>query len=318
MDSVIAAHKHVEQTLRYLTVIAEQANKGIVVFDLDGVVQFVNAAWAVMHGYKTTDELIGKQISAFHVEEQMTSDVTPFIKEAEQRGRFGGRLGHVRRDGTPFFTEMLMVVFNDNAGKAVGLVGFASDLTEQERKEDELRQYRCHIEELIKQRTEALEAANSELQCRVEEHEQAGQKLKQEIAELSAASEQLREQIYEHERARDELEQHSHKLEQCLRRQSDELAVTRAQFQDAIARRKKQDEYFKQQTDAIKAAGERLQAQIDELSAGVPIGGSDMSRDSAKPALSILDSEKTMLENIFRQNVVLQQPKLHTAAEEDS
>jgi PAS domain S-box-containing protein len=186
MDSVIAAHKQVEQTLRYLTVIAEQVSEGIVVFDLDGVIQFVNVAWAVMHGYKTTDELLGKQISAFHIEEQMTSDVTPFIKEAEQRGRFAGRLGHVRRDGTPFLTEMLMVVVNDDAGKAMGLVGIASDLTEQERTEDELRQYRCHMEELIKQQTEALGAANSELRCQVKEHEQAGQKLKQQTAELSA------------------------------------------------------------------------------------------------------------------------------------
>jgi hypothetical protein len=71
----------------------------------------------------------------------MASDVIPFIEETEQRGQFAGRLGHVRGDGTPFFAEMLMVVFNDDAGRAMGLVGFATDITEQERTEDELRQY---------------------------------------------------------------------------------------------------------------------------------------------------------------------------------
>jgi len=199
-----------------------------------------------MHGYKTTDELIGKQISAFHTEEQMASDVIPCIEETEQRGQFAGRLGHVRSDGTPFFTEMLMVVFNDDAGRAMGFVGFATDITEQERTEDELRQYRCHMEELIKQRTEALEAVNSRQQSQVTEHDQAGQKLRQQTAELSAANEQLREQICESERAKDKLEQH-------LKQQSDKLTTVEAQFQNEITRRKKQEEYFKQRTKALSA-----------------------------------------------------------------
>ncbi len=372
-------------------------------FDLNGVIQFVNAAWTVTHGYKTRDELIGKKISVFHTEQQMASDVIPYIEETKQRGQFAGRLGHVRRDGTPFFTEMLMVVFNDDADRAMGLVGFATDITKQERIEEELRRYRCHMEELIKQRTKALEAANSRLQSQVTEHEQAGQKLKQQTAELSVANERLREQICESERVKDKLEQHREKLEQrlkqqsdkltnveaqlqneitrrkkqeelikqrtkaleaansrlqsqvtkheqagqklkqqtvelsaankklreqiCeservkdkleqhrdkleqhLKQQSDELTTVDAQLQDEITKRKKEDEYFKQQTDAIKAAGEQLQTQIDELSARGPVSKPDMMKaaDSVKAAASLNYNEKAMLENIFRQNIVLQ------------
>ncbi|MHC4104124.1 MAG: PAS domain-containing protein [Planctomycetota bacterium] len=376
MQDIIAIYKQVERTLWHLIAIAERGREGIVVFDLNRVIQFVNVAWAVMHGYKTTDELIGKQISAFHTEEQMASDVVPFIEETEQRGQFAGRLGHVRRDGTPFFTEMLMVVFNDDAGRAMGLVGFAADITEQERKADELRQYRCHTEELIKQQTEALEAADSKLQSQVTEHkqteqklkqqtaklsaineqlqnqitereraeqhlkrqtaeltaaneqlqdqiaehEQAGQELRQQTAELSAANERLREQIGEQERAKDELEQRCDKLEQRLREQSDELTTIGAQLQDEITKRKKEGEYFKQQTDAIKAAGEQLRTQIDELSTRGPVDESDTLKatDSVKAAVSITDDEKAVLENVFRQNVVLQRPKLGSTAREDS
>ena len=384
-------------------------------FDLNRVIQFVNAAWAVMHGYKTTDELIGKKISVFHTEQQMASDVITCIKETKQRGQFAGRLGHFRRDGTPFFTEMLMVVFNDDAGRALGLVGFATDITKQERIEEELRRYRCHMEELIKQRTKALEAAKSRLQSQVTEHEQAGQKLKQQTAELSAANERLREQICESERAKDKLEQHREKLEQrlkqqsdklttvdaqlqneitgrkkqeelikqrtkaleaansrlqsqvtkheqagqklkqqtaelsaanerlreqiCeservkdklgqhrdkleqhLKQQSDELTTVDAQLQDEITKRKKEEEYFKQQTDAIKAAGEQLRTQIDELSARGPVDESDMLKatDLVKAAASLPDDEQAVLENVFRQNIVLQKPKLDSAVIEDS
>ena len=320
MDSVIAAHKQVERTLRHFIAIAERGREGIVVFDLNRVIQFVNAAWAVMHGYKRLDELIGKQISVFHTEEQMASDVIPFIEETEQRGQFTGRLGHVRGDGTPFFTKMSMVVLNDDAGRAMELIGFATDITEQERTEEELRRYRCHMEELIKQRTEVLEAANSRLHSQVTEHEQVGQKLKQQTAELSAANEQLREQISESERAKDELEQQRDKLEQRLKQQSDELKTVRAQLQDEITRRKKEEEYFRQQTDAIKAAGEQLRTQIDELSARGSIGESGMLKatDSVKTAASLPDDEKAVLENVFRQNIVLQKSKLDSAAREDS
>jgi PAS domain S-box-containing protein len=415
MQDIIAIHKQVGRTLRHLTAIAERGREGIVVFDLNRVIQFVNSAWAVMHGFKTTDELIGKQISAFHTEEQMASDVIPFIKEAEQKGQFTGRLGHVRKDGTPFFTEMLVVAFNDEAGRAVGLIGFATDITERERANEELRQYRCRMEELVRQRTETLEAANSKLQSQITEHEQAGQnlrqqladlsaaneqlreqigeqerakgeleqhrdkleqrlkqqseelttigaklqdeiterkrqeelvrqrtevleeanselqrqvteyeqagqKLRQEMAELSAANERLREQIGEHERAKDELKRHRHRLEQRLEQQSDELTTIGAQLKDEVTRRKKEGEYFKQQADAIKAAGERLQAQIDELSARGSVDESDMLKatGSVEAATSITDDEQAVLENVFRQNVVLQRPKYGNAAGEDS
>lgn len=310
MDDIIAIHKQVERTLRRLTVIAERVREGIVVFDLNGVIQFVNAAWAEMHRYKTTDELAGKQISAFYPKGRMGTDVIAFIEEAKQKGRFAGRLSHVRRDKTPFFTEMLMVVFNDEAGKTIGLVGFATDLTEQERTKDELEQYRSRMDELVKQQTETLEAANARLQRRATEHEQAEQQLKQQTAELTAGNERLREQIREHERAKDELKRYRDKIERRLRKQDDELTAATAQLRDEITMRKQQAEHLKRQTDALKATSAQLQAQIGELSAGGPVGEPDMLKatDLVEAAVSPADDEKALLENVFRHNIELQKP----------
>ena len=415
MDSLIATNEQVEQTRWYLTVIAEQAMEGIIVVDLSGAIQFINMAWATMHGYENSQELIGKQINVFHNKEQMKTDVIPFIEEVEHRGRLAGPVEHVRRNGTPFPTEMLMVLLRDQMGKALWLIGFATDITEQERTEEELKRYRCHMEEfikqrteeleaansrlqsqvteheqadvklmqqtaelsaanerlqeqiveqerakdeleehrdnleqrlkqqseelttveaqlqdevnkrkkqekLIKQRTEELEAANSSLQSQVTEHEQADRKLMQQTAELSAANERLQEQIVEQERAKDELEEHRDNLEQRLKQQSEELTTVEAQLQDEVNKRKKEGEYSKQQSDTIKAVCERLRTQIGELSTRRPVGESDMLKatDSVKAAASITVDENAMLENVFRQNIVLQKPKLNSAAEEDS
>ena len=319
MDYIITTHKQIEQTVRYLTVIAEQTREAVIVADFSGAIQFVNTAWATMHGYENCQELIGKQINVFHTKEQMKTDVIPFIEEVKHRGRLAGPVEHVRRNGTPFPTEMLMVVFNDDAGRAMGLVGFATDITEQERTEEELKRYRCHMEILIKQRTEELEAANSKLQSQLTEHEQASRKFRQQTAELSAANERLREQICESERAKDKLEQHREKLEQHLKQQSDELTTVEAQLQDEIAKHKKEGEYSKQQSDAIKAACERLRTRIGELSAHSHIAKTDVCKTIAPLETAVsLSNDEEILVHVFRENVALQKPELVNAAVDKS
>ncbi len=323
MDDIIAIHKQVEWTLRRLTVIAERAGEGIVAIDLEGVIQFVNAAWTEMHGYKGPDELIGKQISALCTKGQMKTDIAGFIEKAKQKGQFAGRLGCVRKDGTPFAAEMLMVVFNDDRGEAMGLVGFAADLTEQERAQDELRKYRSHMKKLVSQRTEELEAASARLQRQITEHEQAKQLLKQQTAKLEAGNEQFREQIREHKRAKDELGRRCDKLGQRLEEQSNELTAATARLQDEINERKQQERRLKRQTDALRAASVQLHAQIDELSGGDSVDEgdtvdeSDMSEATDSVKAAAFGGEKALLENVFRHNIELQKPRLDDAADDE-
>ncbi|MHC4172280.1 MAG: PAS domain-containing protein [Planctomycetota bacterium] len=231
MDDIIAAHEQGERALRHLTVIAEQAREGIVVVDLNGALRFVNQAWATMHGYEAGHDLIGQQISIFHTEEQMKTDVIPFIKETKRRGQLSGLVEHVRRDGTSFPAEMLMVVFKDEAGKDMGLICFAIDFTEHERTKDELKRYRDHLAEVVKQQTAELTAANEQLQNQVTEHERAEQRLRQQTVELTAANEQLQNQITEHERA-----------EQRLKQQTAELTAANEQPQNQITERERAEE----------------------------------------------------------------------------
>ena len=214
MDDIIAAHKYVGQALRHLTVIAEQASEGIVVLDLDGVIQFANAAWAAMHGYESTDELVGKQISAFHTEQQMKTDVIGFIEEVKRRGRLAGPLEHVRTDGTLLPTETLMVAFKNELGKAIGLIGFATDLTEHKHTKDELERYRNHMEELVRQQT----------------------------AELTAATQQLQAQIAEHKQTENELKEYRDQLERRLKEQTVELTTANEQLQREVTERKQMEE----------------------------------------------------------------------------
>ncbi len=55
-------------------------------------------------------------------------------------------------------------VYRDEKGGVAGVFAAARDITERKRAEDELRQYREHLEELVQERTSQLEAANKDLE----------------------------------------------------------------------------------------------------------------------------------------------------------
>jgi len=165
MDNMVAEIRRTDYTLRHLIMIAEHALDGIAIIDLNGILRFVNTAWARMHGYDSSNELVGKPISQFHTEEQMKADVFDFIEETEHRGRLEGPIEHAQKDGTVFPTRTKMAAVRDEMGRTVGLVVFAEDVSASKRTED-----------VLKQQAVSLRAANEQLQrqineCRRKEYE---------------------------------------------------------------------------------------------------------------------------------------------------
>lgn len=210
MDNMMAEVKRVEQTIRNLTVVAEQATEGIIVANHDGNIRFVNEAWAGMHGYANRAELIGKPISMFHTEEQMKSDVIGFISEAKQRGRLEGPIWHMRSDGKIFATQTKMIALKDGQGNLLGLIVFAIDNSAI-----------SQAKELLRRRTTELKTSNEQLQIKINEcnHlqcelQQCRNQLEQESFELKLANEQLQRQTTDYERAANELRQHCDNIEQ--------------------------------------------------------------------------------------------------------
>lgn len=216
MDNMIAEVKRVEQTVRNLTVVVEQATEGIVVTNHDGNLRFVNTAWARMHGYANRAELVGKPISMFHTEEQMKSDVIGFIKETKHRGQLEGTIWHRRSDGATFATQTKMTALKDGQGNVVGLIVFVIDVSAT-----------SQAEELLKQQTADLDVANEQLQSQIaecqrlqSELQQCRNQLEQQRAELTVANEEFQNQITERERVENELRQYCDGVE----RQITELA----------------------------------------------------------------------------------------------
>ena len=144
-------HAEAERRNRQLAMIAEQAGEGIAAADLEGSLQFVNRAWAQMHGYEDAGELVGQHLRVFHTAEQLEKEVCAFNEVVHRDGQYTAKVGHVRKDGTTFPAEMTTTVFRNESGKAVGYIGFATDITEREKAEESLKQTRDDLRDTNQQ-----------------------------------------------------------------------------------------------------------------------------------------------------------------------
>lgn len=138
IDRDVTKRKQAEEALRLQSQAMGQTLDGIAIADLNGIIQFVNPAWARMHGYPP-DELMGKPLSCFHTAEQVEHEVTPFLRVLREKGYHSGEVGHVRKDGAVFQTQMSASVVTDNDGKAVSIIGIARDITKERKLEAQLR-----------------------------------------------------------------------------------------------------------------------------------------------------------------------------------
>jgi PAS domain S-box-containing protein len=173
------AYKSTKHVARILTDFAELVCQGIVFVDLEDTICFANTAWVKMHGYAKSEELIGKNISICHSQQQLAAGVQAVIEEAKRKGCFAGFLEHARLDGSLFQTQAKIIMLSAS-GKEVGYAIFAVDLSEHER-----------FEQLLTE----LKLANQQLQERVGQLCKAEQSLMQEMSKIKAENYKLKNEM---------------------------------------------------------------------------------------------------------------------------
>lgn len=155
----VTEQRRAEEERERLMQAVEQSVDGIAVADLEGRIIFVNGAWAEMHGYgreEIAGELIGKSLEIFHTPEQVRDEVTPFNREALEKGAVSGEVGHKRRDGSLFPAMMSTTVFRDEKGEPRGFVGVARDISEMKRVEEELKRSEATYREIFDAANDAI------------------------------------------------------------------------------------------------------------------------------------------------------------------
>jgi PAS domain S-box-containing protein len=155
----VEERKKAEEQLTKLNKAVENMRLGVTITDLEGEILYSNPAEAQMHGFQV-DELIGQDVGILAPPE-FRHPMKP--EEIRQWNGSVRESVNIRKDGSTFPVWLLSDTVKDQEGKPVAIVTSCEDITERKRAEEELRQHRDHLEELVNERTAELSEANARL-----------------------------------------------------------------------------------------------------------------------------------------------------------
>ena len=118
-----------------------EAVKDYAIFMLDpaGNVMTWNAGAERIQGYKA-EEIIGKHFSCFYTDEDVEQE-KPLrgLELAKANERYEAEGWRVRKDGSKFWTNVVITAMRDRSGQFIGFAKVTRDLTEQKHAEDQAR-----------------------------------------------------------------------------------------------------------------------------------------------------------------------------------
>ncbi len=144
-----------------LRAIFDNANDEILFVDTDGIIIEINENCVDLFGY-SREEVIGKNFTDFA---DITSiDTSKVIGEKFSKVSSGEQpqimeFKAYRKDGASFYAEVnVKTLWSEN--KIEGMIAIIRDITERKAVEEELLNYRNHLEKLVKERTDHLDESN--------------------------------------------------------------------------------------------------------------------------------------------------------------
>ncbi|GAK50828.1 multi-sensor signal transduction histidine kinase [Candidatus Moduliflexus flocculans] len=158
----------------------------------------VNQALAHLMGAAEPHDLIGKTDFDFYpydyaqhyfnMERELLASGQPSVNDEEL---------HTDPDtGEPRWFLATKIPFRDEQGVIRGLVGISRDITERKQIEEELQHHREHLEELVKERTAELVAANERLTQEIAERKQIEAALLQSQTQYKLVVEMILDYIF--------------------------------------------------------------------------------------------------------------------------
>jgi PAS domain S-box-containing protein len=152
-----AAAALAESERRFRTVV-ESMDEGVIITDLDDVIQHVNPSALALTGY-ALDELLGRAAFATLIPREAHGE----FRERMRRRRSGVaeryEVEHVRKDGTRIWVEVSGVPLTDTSGAVVGTLGTLTDITARKAHERDIV--------LAKEAAEAASRAKSDFLARM-------------------------------------------------------------------------------------------------------------------------------------------------------
>ena len=206
----VSGQKQTERALREseqrFRDLADKSPVGIYLLE-DGVAKYLNQPFADMHGY-TADELINRNTlkTLVHPDDWDKAErrsVDRLKGGVGPKGKFSFR--GVTKAGETIYVETYAAVTTYEGRPAV--IGTGIDVTERIRIEEELKNYKDHLEKLVEERTMQLNQANEELQQDIARRKEVESALDAKSRSLEEVNTALKVLLRQREDDRSELEE---------------------------------------------------------------------------------------------------------------
>ena len=121
--------------LMYRLLVESVVDYAIYMLTPDGIVANWNAGAERAKGYKE-DEIVGRHFSVFYREQDRAAGLPQrALDTARREGRFEAEGLRVRKDGTEFWTHVVIDAIHDDEGKLIGFAKITRDITERHQKD---------------------------------------------------------------------------------------------------------------------------------------------------------------------------------------
>ena len=184
----ITERHRAEEALRKLSQAVEQSPESIMITDASGAIEYVNHAFLQSSGY-SWEELNGNNPRLL-ASGQTPRETYEALWQALQDGKaWEGEFINRRKNGEIYIESEIISPIRQNDGTITHYLAIKQDVTLQRQQEMELAQYRNRLEDIVSQRTAALQAANEALQ---QAHQAADQAARAKAAFLANMSHEIR------------------------------------------------------------------------------------------------------------------------------
>ncbi len=129
-----------DQAERFQLLIDAVKDYAIYLLDSEGYVSTWNTGAQLFKGY-TAPEIIGQHFSVFYTEEDRAAGLpAKALKTAAQEGRFEAEGWRVRKDGTRFWTHVVIDPVLSDGGLVIGFAKITRDVSDRRANDDALRE----------------------------------------------------------------------------------------------------------------------------------------------------------------------------------
>jgi len=150
--------RQAEEQVRKLSRVVEQSPLAIVIANLAGEIEYVNAAQVLDSGYSTS-ELLGQPVRMLLSAAPSSTAYADLSATMAQGRTWRGEFCSSHKDGSEFTASAIVAPIHLADGRTSHYVAITEDVTERKRDAQELERHRHELEALIDNRTRELAAA---------------------------------------------------------------------------------------------------------------------------------------------------------------